>query len=134
MIQSITHPDSIPIDFKISDREKSSDHSLSDCRFVLVFSSGKSVQTESPIDVFITVREKTYTFPGVVTDFVKTGMTNSITTMFPRSDVEFKVRLVEQICHIENYRNILAEKEGRILSGHEAAAEWIALYAKFFPG
>jgi len=45
----------------------------------------------------------------------------------------FRVRMVEQVCHIENYRK-QAAAEGRILSGEESAQEWIGKYAADFGG
>lgn len=45
----------------------------------------------------------------------------------------YRLRMVEQICHIEHYRRELREREGRQLSGHEAALEWIEKYAPSFP-
>jgi len=50
-----------------------------------------------------------------------------------REDV-FRARMVEQICHIEDYRRAIAREEGRELSSEEAACEWIAKYAHKFPG
>jgi hypothetical protein len=44
----------------------------------------------------------------------------------------FRARMVEQICHIERYRRELLEREGRRLSSHEAALEWIEKFAKTF--
>jgi hypothetical protein len=41
--------------------------------------------------------------------------------------------MVEQICHIEHYKREVAEREGRELSGQQAAKEWIAKYAASFP-
>ncbi len=45
----------------------------------------------------------------------------------------FRARMVEQICHIEDYRQSIYRLEGRPLSPQEAAAEWIAQYAEEFP-
>jgi len=45
----------------------------------------------------------------------------------------FRSRMVEQVCAIENYRREVREKEGRVLSAQEAAAEWIERYAGQFP-
>lgn len=46
----------------------------------------------------------------------------------------FLLRMVEQICHIEHYRNELLQKEGREISSELAAKEWIGKYAEKFPG
>jgi len=45
----------------------------------------------------------------------------------------FRMRMVEQICHIEHFKNEILETEGRVISGEEAAIEWIKRYAKDFP-
>lgn len=46
----------------------------------------------------------------------------------------FLLRMIEQICHIEHYRNELLQKEGREISSELAAKEWVAKYADKFPG
>ncbi len=45
----------------------------------------------------------------------------------------YRMRMVEQICHIEHYRKQVAEETGRQLSANEAAQEWIAEHAEDFP-
>jgi hypothetical protein len=45
----------------------------------------------------------------------------------------FRARMVEQVCHIENYRQSVLRTEQRDLSVDEAAAEWIAKHAADFP-
>lgn len=45
----------------------------------------------------------------------------------------FRARMVEQVCTIERYRTQVREQEGRELSAHEAATEWIGKYAGRFP-
>lgn len=46
---------------------------------------------------------------------------------------EYRARMVEQVCHIEHYRNEVLAREGRALTGEQAAREWICKYAKEFP-
>ena len=46
----------------------------------------------------------------------------------------FRVRMVEQVCAIERYRQEVEANEGRTLAPHEAAHEWITRYAGRFPG
>jgi hypothetical protein len=53
---------------------------------------------------------------------------------FLASSDAFRVRMVEQVCQIEHYRAEVREREGRVLSGPEAASEWIRKYAAAFPG
>jgi hypothetical protein len=45
----------------------------------------------------------------------------------------FRVRMVEQICFIEHYKNEVLETEGRELTSEQAAAEWIEKYGADFP-
>jgi hypothetical protein len=53
---------------------------------------------------------------------------------FLNQDDAFLVRMVEQVCSIENYKKEVLETEGRKLSPEEAAMEWIGKYAAGFPG
>jgi hypothetical protein len=45
----------------------------------------------------------------------------------------YAVRMIEQICHIEQYRKKIKDDEGRALSSEDAAHEWIVRFAKDFP-
>jgi hypothetical protein len=44
-----------------------------------------------------------------------------------------RARMVEQVCHIENYKKVVYQAEGRLLTAEEAAMEWISKYASQFP-
>lgn len=44
-----------------------------------------------------------------------------------------RARIVEQVCHIEQYKQDVLKREGRRLSGEEAALEWIDAYGQNFP-
>jgi len=48
-------------------------------------------------------------------------------------DKVFLLRMIEQICHIEHYRNEVLYNDGRKLNSEEAAEEWIGKYANEFP-
>ena len=48
-------------------------------------------------------------------------------------DKMFLLRMIEQVCHIEHYRNERAHNEGRELTSEEAAREWIKKHADNFP-
>lgn len=54
---------------------------------------------------------------------------------FLNQEEAFRSRMVQQVCQIEMYKNMVYEREGRVLDGEEAAAEWIQKYAAdFFTG
>jgi hypothetical protein len=46
---------------------------------------------------------------------------------------EFALRMVEQLCHIEQYRLEILQRDGRWLTSEAAAAEWINRFAGQFP-
>jgi hypothetical protein len=52
---------------------------------------------------------------------------------FLTADDAFKVRMVEQVCYIENYRHMAKKNENRTLTMQEAATEWVRKYAADFP-
>ena len=52
---------------------------------------------------------------------------------FLDTEEAFRTRMVEQICHIEEYKNQVLEVEHRQLTSEQAAAEWIKKYADSFP-
>jgi hypothetical protein len=52
---------------------------------------------------------------------------------FLDATVAFRSRMVQQVCSIENYRKEIAQREGRVLTTQQAAAEWIERYAGRFP-
>ncbi len=52
---------------------------------------------------------------------------------FLDQDDAFMARMVEQVCHIENYKKAVHRSEGRLLSSEEAANEWISKFASKFP-
>jgi PilZ domain-containing protein len=61
------------------------------------------------------------------------GSQYAVGVQFLDSEEAFRVRMVEQICHIESYRQDVAQREGRQLTAEEAALEWISRYASSFP-
>ncbi len=52
---------------------------------------------------------------------------------FMNAEDAFRVRMVEQICHIEHYRQRVRVTERRELSAEQAAREWISRFAANFP-
>jgi PilZ domain len=45
----------------------------------------------------------------------------------------FRARMIEQVCHIEDYKREVYRSEGRRLTAKEAALEWIGKHASRFP-
>jgi hypothetical protein len=52
---------------------------------------------------------------------------------FMDAEDAFRVRMVEQIFHIEQYKRQVRDAEGREISAEQAAHEWISKHAADFP-
>ena len=52
---------------------------------------------------------------------------------FDSDETAFAARMVEQICHIADYKKTVATNEGRQLTDEQAAQEWIEKFAHQFP-
>lgn len=52
---------------------------------------------------------------------------------FDDPDELYSLRMIEQVCHIEHYRNEVRNSEGRQLTTEQAAKEWVGRYASKFP-
>lgn len=52
---------------------------------------------------------------------------------FKDQAVQFAIRMVEQVCHIEAYRRQLEDEKGVSLSSEQAARRWISEFAAGFP-
>jgi len=61
------------------------------------------------------------------------GTDSELGVEFLNADDAYKARMVEQVCHIEDYRQQILTTEGRDLTPEEAAVEWICRYASEFP-
>jgi hypothetical protein len=79
------------------------------------------------------VREPPFEVTGTIVWCRRTKDHYHVGVQFADVNTEFSVRMVEQICQICHYQREVFEKQGRSLSGEEAAAEWVAKYARDFP-
>ena len=77
--------------------------------------------------------ERDNTLVGNVVWCDRSGNGYEIGIEFEKSRDVFRLRMIEQICHIEHYRKEILLQEGRELTTQEAASEWITKYASDFP-
>ena len=85
------------------------------------------------VTVIIPVLNRNNQLSGNVVWCEKTDRGYEIGIKFERSRDAYRLRMIEQICHIEHYRKEVERLEGRRLDSQQAAEEWIARYAKDFP-
>lgn len=99
----------------------------------LMFQSSIPYSQNEEIKVRINSVKPQFEAVATVTWCRKSGRHYLVGLEFTDKDTEFKIRMVEQVCHIMHYRNKVLVTEGRILDNDEAAQEWIAQHASDFP-
>ena len=135
----IRHPSDIPIKVDITDKKKvaasqTAGQQLSNISHGgLAFNASEPVPTGTIIKLKIDSVQPAFVTEGLVTHCNREADYYVIGIEFVSKDSLFVARMVEQICHIEHYKREVAENEGRILTGQEAAKEWIERYAASFP-
>ena len=86
------------------------------------------------LEIHIPIRKPELVFSGEVAWCSETSDGKyEIGVEFADEHLEYRVRLIEQICYMEHYRKKILEEEDRKLSGTEAAEEWANKFAKDFP-
>lgn len=130
----IRHPSDISIDFQLeelivggTDYLKNVSHGGLAFNAKTALTPGTTIRIRIPLvqPVFQAVGKVTWCHPQD-TDF-------EIGIQFLDESDTFRARMVEQICHIEQYKQEIFEKDGRRLTGEQAAIEWIEKYAQEFP-
>ncbi|MGD8514615.1 MAG: PilZ domain-containing protein [Granulosicoccaceae bacterium] len=128
----IRHPTDIPIEFSIVDSDCGGLESLSDIgRGGLRFTSRSRLMPGTALCIRIPGRQ--FEASGRVAWCRPFRKAYDVGVMFTRQDDMYSLRMVEQICHIEQFRKDVCLREGRVMSGEEAAREWIKRFADDFP-
>jgi len=139
MREFIRHPIDIPIKIIESEgedceSEDSLDQSLHDISIGgLRCLSDKPLAAGTEITIIIDLVDPVLEIPGIVIWCQATDASYELGIEYQGEKDVYRLRMVEQICHIEHYRKEVQTREGRNISGEEAAREWIARYAGEFP-
>ena len=134
MRQFIRHPSDIPIEYCVTRLGSGRREHLNNIsQGGLCFRTPKALQRGCIIRITIPVREPAFETTGTIVWCRRTNGYYDVGVQFADANTEFSVRMVEQICQIHHYQKEVLTKEGRSLSGPEAAAEWVAKYARDFP-
>jgi hypothetical protein len=134
----IRHPVDVPIQVTTNWVEDENDENLDQTITNvslggLAFVSPKPLELLERVQVCIPVLDRDNTLIGNVVWCEKSGAAYEIGIEFEKSRDVFRLRMIEQICHIEHYRREVLRNEGRELSIQVAASEWISKYAGDFP-
>jgi len=131
----IRHPSDIPIEYQADEGSGGMAHErLNDVSTGgLSFSSAHDMSPGTPITIRISAVEPGFQARAQVVWCRREGGGFLIGVAFTEADDLFRMRMVEQLCHIEQYKAQVLANEGRNLDGEEAAREWIGKFAHGFP-
>lgn len=141
MRQFIRHPADVPIHISIESSNQDSTFSLLTygAEMLDVCQGGVSIEIEQYISVGSCIRvdidsvSPAYHGHGEVVWCDELNGHYEVGVRFLDKEESFRSRMVQQVCQIEVYKNMIFESEGRMLDGEQAAAEWIEKYAVDFP-
>lgn len=135
MRQYIRHPAEVPIEYRVLGVDHAKSNVLKNIsQGGLCFNADQQLEPGAGIRLRIPVQDPPFEVVGVVRWCRPVRDGYDVGVEFADAADAFAVRMVEQVCHIEQYRSEVLKTEGRKLSGEQAAAEWIQRYAKEFPG
>jgi hypothetical protein len=130
----IRHTADVPIQIRtVANGRRRSRRSLNVSFGGLAFDSDEYVEPGTSVEVEIAQVKPAFEARAVVVWCLPEGDRFSVGISFLDPADAFRSRMVQQVCAIERYRQEVREREGRELSGGEAAAEWIGKYADRFP-
>ena len=135
MRQFIRHPSDVPIEIQSAPDNDYVQRCTKNVSFGgLAFSSDAAVEPETIIALRFPCLKPAFEVPAARVAWCENdGSQYAIGVQFLNCEEAFRVRVIEQICHIESYRREVAQREGRVLTSEEAALEWISRFASTFP-
>ena len=127
-------PIDVALDWADDDDDETVDQTITNVSLGgLAFVSPRPLDVLERVRISIPILDQETVLVGNVVWCEKAEAGYEIGIEFERSRDVYRLRMIEQICHIEHYRNEIARVEGRKLSPQEAAREWISKYAGDFP-
>lgn len=127
-------PIQVSLDWAEDEDDETADQTITNVSLGgLAFVSAKPIKVLERVRICIPVLDRDNYLVGNVVWCEKSGSGYEIGVEFESSRDVYRLRMIEQICHIEHYRNEVARIEGRKLTAQEAAQEWIAKFAGDFP-
>ena len=130
----IRHPADIPVQIEVKSQPAQQQRRISNVSYGgLAFLSESCVEPGTQIRISIDVVDPCFEADGIVSYCRQKAGQYLVGVEFIHRDDLYIARMVEQICHIQHYKQQVASHEGRHLSAQEAASEWISKYASTFP-
>lgn len=130
----IKHPDRFPLNSRrLRFWERRKIEFADDSNIGLAFSSAQYQKPGSIIEMTIPLRKETHQFFGKVVMVKEEETGYEIGVWLLNIEDAPKLRIIEQICHIELYLNDKRYKDGPFLSKEKITEEWISRFAGRFP-
>lgn len=132
----IRHPSDIPIQVVLDgvEDEADDDTTLTNVSLGgLAFISSRKLKVFDKARICIPLLQDDNCLTGLVVWCEKSAAGYEVGLEFDRSKELFRLRMIEQLCHIEHYRKEIESQHCRKLTIEEAAKEWISEYAGNFP-
>ena len=134
MRKYIRHPSTVPIYYDIIDMAAKRKDPLKNVSVGgLCFETKHLLDKGATLLIQIPLTTPTFQERGTVVWCQPSNSHYDVGVQFMNDESGFRIRMIEQVCHIENYKRKVFEQEGRELSGEEAAIEWITRYARDLP-
>ncbi len=134
----IRHPSDIPLTVSLEWVDDDvNDHPCGSLNNVslggLAFKSQQALLKDQEVKVNFPLISSQHNLAGKVIWNKKVSDGYEIGLKFKSPDELFRLRMIEQICHIEHYKDEVMQQQNRQLTSEQAAKEWISLYAGDFP-
>ncbi|MDQ7016473.1 MAG: hypothetical protein Q9N68_08880 [Gammaproteobacteria bacterium] len=130
----IQHPNNVSLHCQRLDRTARNPQAIQLCDSPqLCFNHSTALQNNTRLELMINIQDKTHCFQVVVINSQAQHDGFHIQVGFESYNEAFRLRMIEQICHIETYREDVYQQQGRQLCYEGAAQEWIEHYASTFP-
>ncbi len=129
----IRHPAHIPIEVSLAARAPGPEVTATGAGGGLWFAAGECWQVGSLLTIRIPVTRPAFEDQGLVAWCRPMNNHFEVGVTLTSAESAYRARMVEQICHIDEYRRRVNALEGRELSDEAAALEWIANFARDFP-
>ena len=131
----IHHPSAIPVKMEVSSNQFPLPCIDENSSTGVYIHTPTQYPINSCVDVEIAVQSPAFNARGYVccSKPVQDGVGYQTGVVFDCPETAFAVRMIEQVCYIEQYRQQVSLTEGRELTVDIAAAEWITQHAANFP-
>lgn len=134
MREYIRHPADIPIEFQQDTQALHQNETLTNIsQSGLAFHSHSELAVGTVLLLRITLYQPPYQARARVAWCRPTEVGFDVGAELLDPNDIFRSRMIEQLCHIEHYKQMVLRTQGRQLSGQQAALEWISKFAEQFP-